>query len=79
MGRKTRRAEGAANQLELFRAGFEPRRGCATSPIRTRRENDRIMDDGTRTHGSKPARTNRKTSHVLGAPSFSPHRAPPSS
>ncbi len=31
---------------------------------------DHTMVDGTRTHGSKPARTNRKSSQVLGAPKF---------
>jgi hypothetical protein len=38
-------------------------------------ENDHFMGHGSRTHGSKPAQKQfRRLAHILGAPSFSPHR-----
>jgi len=39
---------------KLFRAGFEPLRGCTTPPRLDTGEDDYITSGGSRTHGSKP-------------------------
>jgi hypothetical protein len=44
---------------KISRAGFEPRRGCTTSPGLDRPENDQIMGAARRTHGSNPARSSQ--------------------
>jgi hypothetical protein len=47
--------------MRLIRAGFEPRRGCTTPPGLERPENDHILGDATRTHGSNPARFSQRS------------------
>src|SRR5258707_11181677 len=42
---------------KMFRAGFEPRRGCTTSRGLDRTENDDILGDAKRTRGSNPGRS----------------------
>ncbi len=44
------------------RAGFEPRRGGRSAPGLERPENDHILGDATRTHGSNPARCSQRSS-----------------
>src|SRR5580700_5335914 len=60
---------------KMSRAGFEPRRGCTTSPGLDRPENDDILGDARRTHGSNPARSSQRSGIRFPAPRFSPHRS----
>jgi hypothetical protein len=58
--------------VKLFRAGFEPLRGSTTPSGLERPENDHILGDATRTHGSNPARSSQRSGIRFPAPRFSP-------
>jgi hypothetical protein len=60
--------------VKLFRAGFEPLRGSTTPSGLERPENDHILGDATRTHGSNPARSSQRSGIRFPAPRFSPYR-----
>ena len=62
---------GRAISITTIRAGFEPRRGCTTPPV-WRPENDDILDEATRTHGSNPARSSQRSGVRFPAPRFHP-------
>src|SRR4029077_8012222 len=59
---------------KLFRAGFEPLRGCTTPPGLERPENDHILGDATRRHGSNSTRSSQRSGIRFPAPRSSPHR-----
>jgi len=61
--------------MRVFRAGFEPFRGRATSAGLNGPRNDHTLGVATRTHGSNPARSSQRRWYPSPRAEFSPHRA----
>jgi hypothetical protein len=73
VGRKSRRVEGGPYRLGLSAPDLS--RSVDVPPLRVwRPENDDILGDATRTHGSNPARSSQQSGTRFPAPRFSPYR-----
>jgi len=60
--------------MRVIRAGFEPRRGRATSQGLDGPQNDHTLGLATRTHGSNPPRSGQRGGIHFLAPRFSPYQ-----